>query len=742
MPRTRAGFEGYRLLREYFMMPERFHFARVDGLQPVVRRCEAGLEIVFLLRRPAPELADLSPADLAALRDAGHQPLRARLQRHRDRPAAAAPGAARRPHAAARLRDLPRHRVEDADRDGPEARYPGALRLRPEPGRGWVCSAERRPRRPARGRAARRAGRAPPTPATTSSSRCPGRPAPPGRPLRLAARALCTNRDLPILDDQPTLTLESGDPVRGGDAPRARCARRARACRRRRRGRGGESRADELAWRLVAQLSLNYLGLAVEGGAPSRSGRRSTSTPTAATRRSPATPARSRASTPARSSSGCRSPGRCASAAAPRSRSTSTNVLLAGTARCCFRRCSRGSSPATPRSTPSCGPAPGSCRATRRCHGRSRSATAAWSERSRPRRWPTTLDFFELLRRLEVAGRLFGRAGRPDREPARLGQAVRLGFAARDVAAVPCRRATAPARVTVAIFGLLGPEGPLPLHLTRWVLDRLSQRWFAAGVEARDQRHHLPRLRQHAAAPDARALLPRLGRPAPGRAGRARGGGRVRAMLGALAGTAAWPRRRPGARAVKLGQAAALGHQVLGPERLTGSSRDAFGVPVQLQEFVGTWSAIPAPLQSRLGRRTPRSAAARRSGRASSSARADRASHRAAGLCGLQVLPARRRAARACCTRSARSARRSTSTCGPCSRATRSPRPGSAPRSSAAPPGLRPPRKGRRRGSAPSASSAWRHERREGGGMSLLLTLVQGPRPQQCGRCGSTRASW
>jgi type VI secretion system protein ImpG len=29
----------------------------------------------------------------------------------------------------------------------------------------------------------------------------------------------------------------------------------------------GESRADELAWRLVGQLSLNYLGLAVEGAA-------------------------------------------------------------------------------------------------------------------------------------------------------------------------------------------------------------------------------------------------------------------------------------------------------------------------------------------------------------------------------------------------------------------------------------------------------------------------------------------
>ena len=34
------------------------------------------------------------------------------------------------------------------------------------------------------------------------------------RPItRLDIVALCTNRDLPILDDTPTLTLESGDPV-------------------------------------------------------------------------------------------------------------------------------------------------------------------------------------------------------------------------------------------------------------------------------------------------------------------------------------------------------------------------------------------------------------------------------------------------------------------------------------------------------------------------------------------------
>ena len=47
---------------------------------------------------------------------------------------------------------------------------------------------------------------------------------------------------------------------------------------------------------------------------------------------------------------------------------------------------------------------------------------------------PADMDFFELLRRLEAGGRRFGGPGRPDREPARLGQEVRMGFAIRDVA--------------------------------------------------------------------------------------------------------------------------------------------------------------------------------------------------------------------------------------------------------------------------------------------------------------------
>ena len=266
MPRTRAGFEGYRLLREYFMMPERFHYARLDGLRPVVARSTGALEVVFLLRRPVPELADVHPGDLRLFvtpvinlfeRDCNVveiDPRRPRQVIHADR---------------TRPRDFEIYRLtalEDADRDGPEARIPALFGFAQDQGRP-VWWAERRPRRP--GEDERRQGRMRTSYAGDDLflmlSTPPGA-ALPGELRRLDARALCTNRDIPILDDQPALTVESGDPVQAvtllGALRPPRPALPAVPA-----GRLGESRADELAWRLVAQLSLNYLGLAVEGGA-------------------------------------------------------------------------------------------------------------------------------------------------------------------------------------------------------------------------------------------------------------------------------------------------------------------------------------------------------------------------------------------------------------------------------------------------------------------------------------------
>ena len=265
MPRSRAGFEGYRLLREYFIMPERFHFARIEGLRPVVARCEGEIEIVFLLRRAAPELADLRPADLQLFatpvinlfeRDCNLveiDPRRPRQVLHADR---------------TRPRDFEIYRItaiEDADRDGPEARIPALFSFEQNRASGPVWWAERRVRRP--GEDERRPGRMRSSYAGddvfVSLSWPEG--AEENRVRRLEPRALCTNRDLAIIDDQPALTLESGDPVQAvtllGALRPPRPALAAPAAR------AEESRADEIAWRLVAQLSLNYLGLAVEGGA-------------------------------------------------------------------------------------------------------------------------------------------------------------------------------------------------------------------------------------------------------------------------------------------------------------------------------------------------------------------------------------------------------------------------------------------------------------------------------------------
>ena len=55
MPRTRPSFEGYRLLREYFVMPERFHYARGPGLAAggaQMRRRSSRSSCCSAVRRP------------------------------------------------------------------------------------------------------------------------------------------------------------------------------------------------------------------------------------------------------------------------------------------------------------------------------------------------------------------------------------------------------------------------------------------------------------------------------------------------------------------------------------------------------------------------------------------------------------------------------------------------------------------------------------------------------------------
>ena len=91
-------------------------------------------------------------------------------------------------------------------------------------------------------------------------------------------------------------------------------------------------------------------------------------------------------------------------------------------------------------------------------------------------REPYRYDFYQTLRRLECLydrQAALGTALRPVDEPVRLGQDPDLAFAPAPLASLEFGKDGAPPRLQVRLFGLLGPNGPLPIHLTEYVRHRL-----------------------------------------------------------------------------------------------------------------------------------------------------------------------------------------------------------------------------------------------------------------------------
>ena len=94
------------------------------------------------------------------------------------------------------------------------------------------------------------------------------------------------------------------------------------------------------------------------------------------------------------------------------------------------------------------------------------------------KRRPYDFDLFFVLRMLQARHpelpRL-GKASRPQLEPIRLGQDPSLAFAPTTIAEVLPEKEGQPERLTVWSFGLYGPNGPMPTHLTEYVRERLRQ---------------------------------------------------------------------------------------------------------------------------------------------------------------------------------------------------------------------------------------------------------------------------
>lgn len=88
---------------------------------------------------------------------------------------------------------------------------------------------------------------------------------------------------------------------------------------------------------------------------------------------------------------------------------------------------------------------------------------------------PEEHHVFQALRVLEAhysdAPRL-GESRRPRQDPLRLGQEAELAFPPSSIADFTPATKEGPARLTNRFFGLFGPQGPLPLHLSEYARDR------------------------------------------------------------------------------------------------------------------------------------------------------------------------------------------------------------------------------------------------------------------------------
>ena len=196
---------------------------------------------------------------------------------------------------------------------------------------------------------------------------------------------------------------------------------------------------------------------------------------------------------------------------------------------------------------------------------------------------PEKHHVFQALRIIEAhyfdAPRL-GESRRPREDKVRLGQEAELAFPPSSIADFQPGKDGKPARLTNRFFGLFGPQGPLPLHLTEYARDRLRNHRDPTFVAFANMLTHR-----------MMGLLYRAwsaGQPAPSFD---RNDDQVAHKVAALAGFRANNLQDRDAMP-DLAKLHFVGHLSQGskhPEGLVSILSVFFGIPVKLRQFVGSW---------------------------------------------------------------------------------------------------------------------------------------------------------
>lgn len=211
---------------------------------------------------------------------------------------------------------------------------------------------------------------------------------------------------------------------------------------------------------------------------------------------------------------------------------------------------------------------------------------------------PYRFDYFQAMRRIECLHADQPRLGvslRPAAEPLRLGQEPAMDFAPAAISALRAGNEGRPPRLEVRFFGLFGPNGPLPLHLTDYARERIIHADDQTFARFADMFHHRLLLLFYRAWAQAQPTVS-LDRPEEDR---------FAAFVGSLIGigTDRLRGRDEVADHAKLYYSGLLVRQIRNADGLQALLSGYFRLPFRVEQFVGHWMTLPALDRTRLGLR-------------------------------------------------------------------------------------------------------------------------------------------
>ena len=209
---------------------------------------------------------------------------------------------------------------------------------------------------------------------------------------------------------------------------------------------------------------------------------------------------------------------------------------------------------------------------------------------------PYRYDLWQLLRWLDAKhpdAPPLGRAPVPELEPLRIGQEPSPVFAPAQVFAMTPDADGGRPRLTILGFGLFGPNGPLPSHLTEYARERMRTRGDRTLVRFLDMFHHRFTLLFYRAWADSQSAAS-LDRPAEDRFSR------YCASLIHLGESSLRDRDEVPDHA-KLFCAGHLARDVRNAEGLEHALAIFFETGVRIEQWVSQWLTLAPPERTRLG---------------------------------------------------------------------------------------------------------------------------------------------